>query len=195
MTEHARDISPHLVHHPYQAPSKFQSLQPAVHKASTVVFDSVQDMHTRRWLDKSGYTYGLHGTPTTYILEERLCSLEGAQQCLLVPSGLSAITTVALALLSAGDEILIPDNAYGPNKDFAEHELARWGITHVGYDPLNPADLAGKLTERSKLVWLEAPGSVSMEFPDLPALVQLCRSRGVTTVLDNTWGAGLVSAF
>ena len=191
MTEQARHITTDLVHHSYQAPSAFSAPQPAVHKASTVIFDSVQDMRTRRWLDKSGYTYGLHGTPTTYQLEERLCSLEGGKQCLLVTSGLNAISTVALGLLSAGDEVLIPDNAYGPNKDFAEHELARWGIRHAWYDPMNVQDLQAKITPQTKLVWLEAPGSVSMEFPDLIALVQTCRAQGVTTVLDNTWGAGL----
>lgn len=191
MTEKARHITTHLIHHSYKAPSAFAAPQPAVHKASTVIFDSVQDMRTRRWLDKSGYTYGLHGTPTTYQLEERLCSLEGGKQCLLVPSGLCAISTVALGLLSAGDEVLIPDNAYGPNKDFAEHELARWGIQHAWYDPMNVADLQAKITPATKLVWLEAPGSVSMEFPDVIALAQACRARGVISVLDNTWGAGL----
>lgn len=191
MKEQARHITTELVHHSYQPPQAFAAPQPAVHKASTVIFDSVQDMRTRRWLDKSGYTYGLHGTPTTYQLEERLCSLEGGKQCLLVPSGLCAISTVALGLLSAGDEVLIPDNAYGPNKDFAEHELARWGIRHAWYNPMDVADLQARISPATKLVWLEAPGSVSMEFPDLIALVQACQARGVTTVLDNTWGAGL----
>lgn len=191
MTEHTRHITTDLVHHSYQAPQAFNAPQPAVHKASTVIFDSVHDMRTRRWLDKSGFTYGLHGTPSTYQLEERLCSLEGGKQCLLVPSGLSAISTVALGLLSAGDEVLIPDNAYGPSKDFAEHELARWGIRHVLYDPMDAADLAAKISAATRLVWLEAPGSVSMEFPNLVALVQTCRARGVTSALDNTWGAGL----
>lgn len=187
----APHISTQLVHHGYEAPEAFKATQPAVHKASTVIFDNVQDMRERRWLDKSGFTYGLHGTPTTYQLEERICSLEGGKQCLLVPSGLSAISTVALGLLSAGDEVLIPDNAYGPNKDFAEHELSRWGIRHVVYDPLSVADLQAKITPQTKLVWLEAPGSVSMEFPDLIEQVRTCRAQGVLTVLDNTWGAGL----
>lgn len=191
MKEQTRHITTDLVHHSYQAPQAFAAPQPAVYKASTVIFDNVKDMRTRRWLDKSGFTYGLHGTPTTYQLEERLCSLEGGQQCVLVPSGLCAISTVALGLLSAGDEVLIPDNAYGPNKDFAEHELARWGIRHAWYDPMDVADLQAKITDATRLVWLEAPGSVSMEFPNLVALVQACRARGVTTVLDNTWGAGL----
>lgn len=191
MTEQTRHITTDLVHHSYQAPQSFAAPQPAVHKASTVIFDSVKDMRGRRWLDKSGFTYGLHGTPTTYQLEERLCTLEGGKQCLLVPSGLCAISTVALGLLSAGDEVLIPDNAYGPNKDFAEHELARWGIRYAWYDPMNVADLEAKITDATRLVWLEAPGSVSMEFPDLVSLARLCRAKGVISVLDNTWGAGL----
>ena len=154
-------------------------------------FPSVAAMRSREWKDKSGYTYGLHGTPTTYLLEERLCALEGGLQCVLVPSGLAAIANTAQALLKTGDEVLIPDNAYGPNKALAEGELRQWGITHAFHDPLNPADLAARINERTRLVWLEAPGSVTMEFPDLIELVCLCRARGVTCALDNTWGAGL----
>ena len=191
MNQAAYDLTTELVHHSYQPPADFVSLLPAVHKASTVVFPNVAAMRERRWLDKSSYTYGLHGTPTTYQLEERLCTLEGGRQCLLVPSGLAAIGCVSLSLLKAGDEVLIPDNAYGPNKSLAEAELVQWGITHKYYDPMDLADLAARITERTRLVWLEAPGSVSMEFPDLTAMVALCRERGVISALDNTWGAGL----
>ena len=180
-----------LIHHPYTPPPDFQAPQPGVFKASTVYFPNVAAMRAREWKNKSAYTYGLHGTPTTYTLEERLCALEGGAQCVLVPSGLAAIANTALALLQSGDEVLIPDNAYGPNKALAEGELRHWGITHRCYDPMNPADLAGMFSERTRLVWLEAPGSVTMEFPDLVALVRLCRERGVLCALDNTWGAGL----
>ncbi len=181
----------HLIHHPYTPPEGFEAPQPGVFKASTVYFPNAAAMRSREWKDKSGYTYGLHGTPTTYLLEERLCALEGGLQCVLVPSGLAAIANTALALLKTGDEVLIPDNAYGPNKALAEGELQHWGITHAYYDPMNPADLAARLSERTRLVWLEAPGSVTMEFPDLVALVRMCRERGVLCALDNTWGAGL----
>ena len=181
----------HLIHHPYTPPAGFDAPQPGVFKASTVYFPNVAAMRSREWKDKSGYTYGLHGTPTTYLLEERLCALEGGRQCVLMPSGLAAIANTALALLQSGDEVLIPDNAYGPNKALAEGELKHWGITHAYYDPLDPADLAARVTARTRLVWLEAPGSVTMEFPDLIALVRLCRERGVLCALDNTWGAGL----
>ena len=180
-----------LIHHPYQPPAGFDAPQPGIFKASTVYFPTVADMRQREWKDKSAYTYGLHGTPTTYTLEERLCTLEGGVQCVLVPSGLAALATVALALLKSGDELLLPDNAYGPNKALAEGELRHYGITHQVYDPMDTADLARKISPRTRLVWLEAPGSVSMEFPDLAEMVRVCQAQGVCSALDNTWGAGL----
>ena len=186
------DVATTLIHHPYQPPGGFETVQPGVHKASTVLFENTAALKTRQWKDKSGYTYGLHGTPTTFTLEERLATLEGGLQTLLVPSGLAAIALVDMALLRAGDEVLIPDNAYGPGKDFARGELAHWGITHRVYDPQDPASLAAQINERTKLVWLEAAGSVTLEFPDLPGLLAVARAHPqVVTVLDNTWGAGL----
>ena len=180
-----------LIHHPYVPPAGFAAPQPGVFKASTVIFPNVAAMRSRDWKYKNGSTYGLHGTPTTFVLEERIAALEGGHQCVLVPSGLAAIANVNLALLKTGDEVLIPDNAYGPNKALAEGELAAWGITHQLYDAMNPADLDARITPRTRLVWLEAPGSVTMEFPPLAHHAHICRQHGVLTALDNTWGAGL----
>lgn len=179
------------IHHPYQAPEGFVSPQVPVYKGSTVIFPNTAAMRERQWLDKSSYTYGLHGTPTTFTLEERLASLEGGTHCILTPSGLAAIAQVDFALLKTGDEVLIPDNAYAPNQSLALGELQNFGITHQRYDPLNVDDLARRITSKTRLVWLEAAGSVTMEFPDLVAQVTLCKSRGVLCALDNTWGAGL----
>jgi cysteine-S-conjugate beta-lyase len=185
-----------LIHHPYVPPQGFAAPQPGVFKASTVIFPNVAALRARNWKRKDGYTYGLHGTPTTFMLEERIATLEGGKQCILAPSGLAAIANVAMALLKSGDEVLIPDNAYGPNKALADVELRTWGITHQIYDAMNPADLQARIGPATKLVWLEAPGSVTMEFPDLPELARICRAAGVTSALDNTWGAGLAfSAF
>jgi len=180
-----------LIHHAYLPPAEFEAPQVGVFKASTVIFPNVAAMRTRDWMDKSAYTYGLHGTPTTFTLEERLATLEGGTHCILTPSGLAAIAHVDFALLKTGDEVLIPDNAYAPNKSLAEGELVQFGITHQVYDALDVNDLAARITPRTRLVWLEAAGSVTMEFPDLVALVQLCKARGVLCALDNTWGAGL----
>jgi cystathionine beta-lyase len=180
-----------LIHHPYTPPAGFDAPQVGVHKASTVIFANTAAMRARDWRYKNGYTYGLHGTPTTFTLEERIAHLEGGQQCVLAPSGLAAISLVDLALLQQGDELLIPANAYGPGKDFAAHQLAHYGITHRLYDPMDAAALAALIGPATKLIWLEAPGSVTMEFPDLHGLIAAARARGVTTALDNTWGAGL----
>ena len=182
-----------LIHHPYRAPDGFESPAVPVAKAATVFFRDMAHLRSQQWVDKSGYTYGLHGTPTTFTLEARLASLEGAAHCLLAPSGLSAISVVDHALLSAGDRLLIPDNAYAPNKALAAHELARWGITHALYDAMDPVSLQQALTPEVKLVWLEAPGSVTMEFPDLRELVRTVRTNAPQAViaLDNTWGCGL----
>jgi cystathionine beta-lyase len=181
-----------LIAHAYRPPEGFASVQPAVHKASTVLFANAAALRARTWKEKTGYTYGLHGTPTTFTLEERIATLEGGLETLLVPSGLAAIGLVDAALLRSGDELLIPDNAYGPGKELAKNELAGWGIRHRFYDAMDPESLAAALTPATKLVWLEAPGSVTMEFPDLPALVRIVRRQpDVVVAIDNTWGAGL----
>ena len=191
------NLATQLIHHPYRPPEGFDAVAPGVHKASTVIFPNVHALRTQEWMDKSGYTYGLHGTPTTFTLEERIAALEGGGFCVLAPSGLSAVSLVDMAFLQQGDELLIPDNAYGPNKAFAGVELKRWGITHRFYNPQDPADLAAQITPATRLVWLEAPGSITLEFPDLPALTAVVReanvgrTRPVITALDNTWGAGI----
>jgi cystathionine beta-lyase len=180
-----------LIHHPYRPPAGFEAPQVATHKASTVIFADTTALRARDWRSKAGYTYGLHGTPTTFTLEERIATLEGGRHAMLVPSGLAAIALVNLALLQHGDEVLLPANVYGPSRELARHELARFGITHRVYDPMDAAALASMIGPKTRLVWLEAAGSVTMEFPDLPGLIAAARSHGVLTAIDNTWGAGI----
>jgi cystathionine beta-lyase len=187
----AKRLKTELIHHPYAPPAGFSAPQIGVHKASTVIFPNVAAMRARDWKHKTGYTYGLHGTPTTFTLEERIATLEGGRHTVLTPSGLSAIALIGIALLKTGDEVLIPDNAYGPAKEFARNELAAWNIAHRLYDPMDTGALAAMITPATKLLWLEAPGSVTMEFPDLRGLVRVARSKGVTIAIDNTWSAGI----
>ena len=186
------DITTQLIHHPFQPPEGYSAPQPGVFKASTIFFPSVAVMR-ERYKDEIGhqYTYGTKGTPTTFVLEERLCTLEGGTHCALVPSGLAAIGLVNFALLQMGDEVLMPNNVYGPSKTLAEGELARFGISYQLYDAMDPADLTAKISAKTKLVWLEAAGSVTLEFPNLPELVRICKAKNVLTALDNTWGAGI----
>lgn len=195
------ELPTQLIHHPYRPPADFDAVPPGVHKASTVIFPNVAAMRSREWKDKSAYTYGLHGTPTTFTLEERVATLEGGRHCVLAPSGLAAIALVDMAFLRQGDVLLLPDNAYGPNKSLAMGELSAWGIRHRSYDPMDPQDLAAKICPDTRLVWLEAAGSVTLEFPDVPALVAVVQQanrersgRPILTALDNTWGAGVAFA-
>jgi cysteine-S-conjugate beta-lyase len=186
------DKTTQLIHHPYQPPEGYSAPQPGVFKASTIFFPNTKAMRAR-YFDELGhqYTYGTKGTPTTFLLEERLCTLEGGTYCSLVPSGLAAIALVNFAVLKPGDEVLLPSNVYGPSKVLAGGELSHFGISFASYDAMDPVDLADKISPKTKLVWLEAPGSITMEFPDLPALLKICKGKGILTALDNTWGAGL----
>ncbi len=185
------DLTTRLIHHAYLAPPGFEAVPVGVHKASTVMFRDVAALRSRDWRKKSAYTYGLHGTPTTFTLEERLATLEGGRHTLLAPSGLAAITLVNLAFLEAGDEVLLPENVYGPSLEQARSLLARLGVTYRLYDPMHAGSFASMLGAKTKLVWIEAPGSVTMEFPDLRALVRATRTTQAICAIDNTWGAGL----
>ncbi|MES2016687.1 MAG: cystathionine beta-lyase [Pseudomonadota bacterium] len=180
-----------LIHSSYQPPEGFAAFPAPIHHASTVLFKNVAAMRSGDWKEKNAYTYGLHGTPTTFTLEARLAEIEGGNFCLLAPSGLAAIAMVDLALLKTGDDVLLPENVYGPNR-----ELGRWltndfGITARYYDPLIGSGIAALIQPNTKLIWTEAPGSVSMEVPDLPAICKAAHDRGVLVALDNTWSAGL----
>ena len=181
------------IHHDYVAPAGFAAVAPALHRASTVLFENVAAMRASHWLDKTTYTYGLHGTPTSFTLEARLATLEGGTHALLAPSGLAAIALVDQSLLSSGDTVLIPGNAYFPNRSLAAHELARWGIAHRFYDPMDVDSLRAALGPDVALVWIEPPGSITLEFPDLRALVRTVRAHAPRAVvaIDNTWGSGI----
>lgn len=181
-----------LQHHDYRAPAGFEAVEPGVHHASTVLFPDVAAMRARDWRSKDGYTYGLHGTPTTFTLEERIADLDGGTHCVLCPSGLSAIALVDQALLGQGDHMLLPANVYGPSRELTERLLSAWGITHSLYDAMcTPEQLAALVTPATRLLWLEAPGSVSMEMPDLRGLIAAAKARGVTVAIDATWAVGI----
>ncbi|AMO94887.1 cystathionine beta-lyase [Collimonas fungivorans] len=180
-----------LMHSDYTAPAGFDAFPVAIHHASTVLFKNVAAMRAREWQEKNSYTYGLHGTPTSFTLEARLAEIEGGQHCLLAPSGLAAITMVDLALLKSGDDVLLPDNVYNPNRELGNWLSKDFGITARYYDPMVGAGIASLIQPNTRLVWTEAPGSVSMEVPDLPAICAAAHAKGVLVAIDNTWSAGL----
>jgi cystathionine beta-lyase len=186
-----KSIQTTLIHSDYTAPEGFAAFPVAIHHASTVLFENVAAMRSGEWKEKNAYTYGLHGTPTTFTLEARLAEIEGGKHCLLAPSGLAAIAMIDMALLKTGDDVLLPDNVYNPNRELGRWLQADFGITARYYDPLIGAGIAELIQPNTKLVWTEAPGSVSMEVPDLPAICKAAHEKGALVALDNTWSAGL----
>jgi cysteine-S-conjugate beta-lyase len=163
-----------------------------VERASTILFDNVDDLQS----SKPGlgrYRYGLQGTATHWALSEALTELEpGAAGTILYPSGLAAITGPLLALLAAGDDLLVPDNVYGPTRKFCDTALKRLGITVRYYDPLIGAGIEELIAGNTRAILLESPGSLTMEVQDVPAICAVARPRGVITLLDNTWATPLL---
>jgi cysteine-S-conjugate beta-lyase len=161
---------------------------PVVH-GSTVLYPTADDLHAHR----GEYQYGRRGTPTTRALQQVLIALEGPQ-CAgvgLAPSGLAAITTTLLAVLKAGDHLLVCDNAYRPTRNFCNGVLARYGVETSYFDPLIGAGIAQLFKPNTRAVVVEAPGSQTFEMPDIPAIASVAHARGALVIDDNTWATPL----
>ena len=161
---------------------------PVVH-GSTVLYPTAGDLHAHR----GEFQYGRHGTPTTRALQQTLMALEGPA-CAgvgLAPSGLSAITTTLLAVLKAGDHLLVCDNVYRPSRNFCNGLLVRYGIETSYFDPLIGAGIDALFKPNTKAVLVEAPGSQSLEMPDIPTIASVAHARGAFVIDDNTWATPL----
>ena len=161
---------------------------PVVH-GSTVLYPTADDLHAHR----GEFQYGRRGTPTTKALQEALMALEGPQ-CAgvgLAPSGLAAISTTLLAVLKAGDHLLVCDNAYRPTRNFCNGFLARYGVETTYFDPLIGAGIAGLFKSNTRAVVVEAPGSQTFEMPDIPAIAAAAHAKGALVIDDNTWATPL----
>ena len=180
------------VHHPAVSTDGFASLAVPTYRASTIVYDNPQDFARRSERGLDGYTYGLHGTPTTRTLEAQLTALHGGERTVLVPSGQAAVAITMLSVLNPGEKVLIPDTAYPPVRAFCADYLSPRGIVYEVYDPLIGADITDRIDARTKLIWMESPGSGTMEVQDVPAIAAVARSRGVLTGCDNTWAGPLL---
>ena len=166
-------------------------VNPPVERASTILFDSVAELDGSK--PKLGeYRYGLQGTATHWALAEALTDLEpGAAGTALFSSGLAAISSAVLSVLSSGDELLVTDSAYGPTRKFCDTILKRFGVSTRYYDPLAGAGISDLIGDRTRAILLESPGSLTMEIQDVPAICDIARRREVITVLDNTWATPL----
>ncbi|MBX9896376.1 MAG: PLP-dependent transferase [Qipengyuania sp.] len=169
----------------------FASLTVPIHRASTVTFPTVEAYQNRREAIYDGYSYGLYGTPTTRALEIRIAELEQAERALVLPSGFAAIAVTTLASAQSGQRVLFPDNCYDTIRPFATTFLAGLGIEAQFYDPAMGANVISLLEDSVALLWVESPGSVTMEVQDVPAIVRAAHSRGVKVAADNAWATPL----
>jgi cystathionine beta-lyase len=169
----------------------YDSLTVPVYRASTIRYPDAASFAARFERDADGYVYGLYGTPTHRYLEKKITELEEGARTVLAPSGQAAITCAMLAFVAAGERILIPDTVYGPVRDFATHELAALGIEPVFYDPVDLEALDALIDDRTRLVWTESPGSVTLDMQDIPAIVGMAHAKGALVGCDNTWASPL----
>lgn len=181
-----------LIHSDAKIPQGYRSLATPVYRGSTTVFPSAAAVRDTWDQHRVGYTYGLYGTPTVLELAARICELESGKHTILTPGGQNAISLINLALLQAGDHMLIPASVYFPNRKLATTLLTRFGVSASYYDPMIGAGIAALIQQNTRLVWCESPGSITMEVQDLPAIVALAHARDVRVVLDNTWSAGIL---
>lgn len=159
---------------------------PVVH-ASTVLFPDTDTMLSRR----QRYVYGRRGTPTSDALESAISEIEGAAGTILCPSGLSAVSTALLSVLGAGDEVLIVDCVYSPVRHFADTVLKRLGVETTYFEPGIGAGIGELISARTRAVYLEAPGSLTFEMQDVPAIAQIAHDNGAVVLVDNTWATPL----
>ncbi|HVV63811.1 MAG TPA: cystathionine beta-lyase [Pseudolabrys sp.] len=169
--------------------SYFGFVNPPVYHGSTVLYPTAEDQVAHR----SRYQYGRRGTPTSEALENALTELEGpgCAGTILVPSGLAAISTALLSVMSAGDHILVTDSVYRPTRNFCENVFKRLGVETSYYDPLIGAGIANLIKPNTRAVFVEAPGSQSFEMQDIPAITQAAHAKGAVVLMDNTWATPL----
>lgn len=164
-------------------------VNPPIVRGSTVLYPTAGDLYAHR----GEFQYGRHGTPSTRALQDALMALEGPH-CAgvgLVPSGVSALSTALLSVLKAGDHLLVCDNVYRPTRQFCDGFLARYGVETTYFDPLIGSGIAALLRPETRAVMVEAPGSQSLEMPDVPAIAAAAHARGAIVIDDNTWATPL----
>ena len=167
-------------------------VNPPVERASTILFDRAAELETHR-ARLGSYHYGLQGTATHWALSEALTALEpGAAGTALYSSGLAAITTALLAMLKPGDDLLVTDSVYGPTRHFCDSFLKRYGVVTRYCDPLIGAGIEQLISDATRVILLESPGSMTMEVQDVPAICAVAKERGIVTLIDNTWATPLL---
>lgn len=171
------------------------SVNSVIQRASSLVFDTVEaKKHATRNRANGELFYGRRGTLTHFSLQEAMCELEGSAGCALFPCGAAAVANTILAFVEQGDHVLMTNTAYEPSQDFCTKILAKLGVTTSWFDPLIGADIARLVRPETRVVFLESPGSITMEVHDVPAIVAAVRQVAPEAIImiDNTWAAGIL---
>ena len=173
-----------------------RSANPPVTRASTILFNSMQEMYKhelkiKRHKKVSHYTYGRYGSTTTIELENILKELEQAYHVFLTGTGFGGIALALMSLCRPGDEILVSDNVYGPTKEISQELMKEFDVIAKFYNPVSIKDLREKITNKTKIILVENPGSNTFEFQDLSKITQIAKRKKILTLLDNTWGTPL----
>jgi len=158
-----------------------------VFRGSTVLFETLDELENYT----SPIRYGRNDNPTTTALANLVSELEGAAGTVICPSGLSAVSTALLSALSAGDEVLVTDSAYDPTRIFSTEGLGRFGISCRFYDPRIGAGIRELITDKTRAIFIETPGSLTFEMQDLPAIAKVAHERDITVIVDNSWATPL----
>jgi cystathionine beta-lyase len=169
------------------------AVNPPVYHASTILYKDVESLRGAKDIrfHRNSVTYGRSGTPTTFALQDAVAELEGGYGAIAVSSGLAAVTASIMALVEAGDHILVTDSVYGPARAFCDSVLARFGVETSYYDPLIGSGIAALIRENTRLVFTESPGSQTFEVQDIPAIAEAAHAAGAAVLMDNTWGTPL----
>ena len=186
----AKKIKPDTVAaHAGRDPQRYSGLvNTPVFRGSTVLFPDVASYESRDPDDYKVMRYGIYGTPTTFALEEAVTQLEGGHAAVALPSGLAAIVAALAAFVKSGDHILVSDSVYQPTRNFCDRRLRTLGVETEYYDPLIGAGIAGLIRLNTTVVFCEAPGSLTFEMQDIPAIAAAAHARGIPVLADNTWG-------
>jgi cystathionine beta-lyase len=153
-----------------------------------VLFPDVRSYEARDPDNFKAMRYGTHGTPTTFALEEAVAELEGGHAAVALPSGIAAIVVALAAFVKTGDHILVVDSVYGPTRNFCDRRLKPFGVEVEYYDPLIAHGIAALIRPNTTVVFCEAPGSLTFEMQDIPAIAAVARAKGIPVLADNTWG-------
>ena len=172
-----------------------RSANPAVVRASTIFFKSMQELLNHKTISKNKrvdyYDYGRAGTQTTTQLQNIIVELEKAHHVFLTPSGFASVSLSIMSICRPGDEILVTDSVYFPTRMITSKLLKEFGVKAQFYNPDNLDDLKQKITKKTKMIFVENPGSNTFEFQDLSAIVKMAKKNNIISALDNTWGTPL----